>query len=473
MSDEFVYTQLAVACAVGGFFMLRWLRGRWPERNPFSLPLVATAMLCLFTLVVCGRAEAQSLTICPQSPRSCDQGAAYQAARDVANFTASCRESPFGNVSAYPSIRAVITGTTMDAVGARYQTNFNCQWLRSTDQTWQTHAQGKTMYAYWVVGQTCGTRPNQPTWDIPPGHDGAVCSSGCEYALDVPGPGLSPTGEVCDTNIDPVVDTDNDGVPDEDDAFPNDPNESVDSDGDGIGDNADVAPNDPANGEDEAGEEDGDDEGDNSAQGGGDCKGPPVCKGDGIACNTNFQVWKARCAAEANGGVITGSPGTCGAAYTCTGPAVQCAQLAVQRQALCADAGEGDGDGTVAGGSLCSQPYVCTGGDAIACAQLREAHRMRCLTVGDGDGDSDDMGPELDPGEYFGVGQGSESPISLDASGWLGGGSCPAIVEETFEAQGSASAFCSGGSVLGFYVMFMAYLTAARIIGRAVTGGGA
>lgn len=323
--------------------------------------------------------------------------------------------------------------------------------------------------------QLCSTRSNQFGWMTPP-NQGGVCSQGCEYILTAEMDGTkyhSPTGAVCDTAemAEPQIDTDGDGVADEDDAFPNDPNESADSDGDGIGDNADVAPDDATDGADD-GEGD---ESDNTASGGGTCEAPPSCQGDGVACNTNFQVWKTRCATEGLGGKITGDPTNCNAGYTCTNNAVGCAQIAVMRAQHCSGNGPGDGpgNGTVSGGTSCSTPYVCTGGDPIACASLREQHKLRCdMHSNPGD---DEWGFQGEPGEYFGVSEsGSDVIDGIDAAGWLSGGTCPLQTGaiSAFDLPGDVVELtCGALAALGVIVLMLSWLHAGMIVGRAITGG--
>lgn len=105
-----------------------------------------------------------------------------------------------------------------------------------------------------------------------------------------------PTGTTCTVDPDnqPILDSDSDGTPDDDDAYPTDPDESADSDGDGVGDNNDHSPDDPDDGADDGTG----DETDNTASGGGTCAAAPSCSGDGIACATLFQQWKARCSID-------------------------------------------------------------------------------------------------------------------------------------------------------------------------------
>ncbi|TAA46280.1 hypothetical protein [Pseudoxanthomonas winnipegensis] len=318
---------------------------------------------------------------------------------------------------------------------------------------------------------TCAQRPNRT--DFAGNAQGRVCFDGCTYdvTLDLDaGTYLSvPNGSTCKPSDDappPSVDSDGDGVPDDQDAFPNDPTETKDSDGDGIGDNSDAAPNDPSNGKD-GGEGD---EKDNTATGGGDCRAPPACSGDGIACNTNFQMWSARCAVERLGGTVSGNPGNCGASYTCDGNAVGCAQLAVQRAALCAGNGDGDGsgDGSVSGGGDCAHPFVCTGGDPIACAQLRQAQVAKCALVGDG-GPPSVVGDDVEASDLFGLSERSSS-ISFDDGGWLGGRTCPDVSFLSDLPEGR-EALCNGVSVLAVYMLILGFIHSMWIVGRAVTGG--
>lgn len=202
------------------------------------------------------------------------------------------------------------------------------------------------------MAATCSTRPSQTGWflDDDPNTSDSVCDTGClmEHTLVINPDGSfsnqwNPTGATC-TETDappPVPDTDGDGVPDDEDAFPDDPNESKDSDGDGIGDNADTAPDDETNGADD-GEGN---ESDNTASGGGTCKAPPTCSGDGIQCNMLIQQWKTRCAIEGEGQKIEN--GNCNSIgeLKCTGMSVQqCYDLWAQKKQACAAQAEAGGD---------------------------------------------------------------------------------------------------------------------------------
>lgn len=210
-----------------------------------------------------------------------------------------------------------------------------------------------------------------------------------------------------------------------------------------------------------------------SGAGSGTCAQPPVCSGDAIQCAQLFQQWRAGCQAEGLGGKVTGDPTNCKAAYQCEGNAIACGQLAVMRKQMCG-AGEGDGDGTLTGDGTCSQDFVCTGGDPVACAELKQVHMLRCAVeklTKEGNGD-DDYGEELKPSDFFGIG--NESNLEgLDASGWIGRGSCPALSNAVLSQLGvkGIDELCQGASVLAMYVLFLGWLHAAVILGRALTGG--
>lgn len=153
----------------------------------------------------------------------------------------------------------------------------------------------------------CSERAEETNWLYDEAH-ATACHEGCSYdgGINLDGSvSFIANGGTCTVgpgNPAPTLDTDGDGVADPDDAFPDDPDESSDSDGDGIGDNGDVAPDDPTNG----GDDGTGNESDNEADGGGNCGAPPVCIGDGIACNTLFQTWSARCAVERTEGQLDG-----------------------------------------------------------------------------------------------------------------------------------------------------------------------
>lgn len=306
---------------------------------------------------------------------------------------------------------------------------------------------GADAFYYWHASLTCATRPEEHAWSPPGGIAGGnVCYQGCTYTyvLDAAaGNFFAPTGTTCTTTDapEPSIDTDGDGVPDDEDAFPEDPNESQDSDGDGIGDNADHSPDDADNGEDD-GEGN---ESDNTATGGGDCNAPPACKGDGIACNTNYQVWKHRCETW---GTVTGDPTVCNAAYSCVGNPHQCAQIALLRKTACSNALTGNIDADGDGFGI---------GDKSNLAAIKDAVTADSVDVGD----APDM-PWVD-GEGEGV----------DWSSGLGGGSCPAPITRTVSLAGhSATVEFSFGPICEFSLLIQAIvLTGAAIVSAYIISG--
>ncbi|MGE8288533.1 MAG: hypothetical protein ACN6RG_11260, partial [Stenotrophomonas sp.] len=416
--------------------------------------------------------SAHASTACPADGGRCDEGMAWADCNANAQaFWSSLPASSQGNFSG--------PGCVKIPSGAFGYHHFECRLNRVSGSYSQCTYE---LRSYYLVGETCASRKEQTGWLSGPLY---VCYQGCTYvAYEDPSVGKywstfdSATNAVaglCTTSDkpEPKKDTDGDGVPDEEDAFPNDPNESKDSDGDGIGDNADIAPDDPTNGED-SGEGD---EKDNKASGGGDCKAPPSCSGDGIQCNQLYQLWRARCAVEGQGGSIVGTPGDCSGSYICQGDSIACAQLAVQRQQLCGTGGgDGDGNGTVTGDGTCESSYVCTGGDAATCAVLQETHRLRCavskLVEGDGD---DDMGEDLAPSDFVGVGAEGADLSLLDSDGWLSNRSCPALTDPDLVQLGGGvseglQSLCSGAGILGTYLLILGFMHAAFILGRAASG---
>lgn len=255
------------------------------------------------------------------------------------------------------------------------------------------------------VEATCDTRDtvvNEWLVDNNPEASNDVCDLGCmmTYSFVVGAGGelqntWSPSGSTC-TDSDappPISDSDGDGVPDNEDAFPNDPNESADTDGDGIGDNGDHSPGDETDGADD-GEGD---ESDNQASGGGDCKTPPTCKGDGIACASLKQQWHTRCLVEGHGQKVVNGDCSSELELKCTGLTVQqCYDLAYQKKQACAEGGEGGDD----------QPEWTK-------------------VVGDGSGTG---GEDPDPESVVREGIGLNPENLLDDGGfWASSGNCPTL----------------------------------------------
>lgn len=310
---------------------------------------------------------------------------------------------------------------------------------------------GEEDHHYWPAGKTCSTRPRQAGgWivDEDPLTSNNVCNNGCmmNYIFDAT-PGLpsphawEPSGATCDpaTVPPPVVDTDGDGVPDSSDAFPNDPNESADSDGDGVGDNADTAPDDEENGADD-GEGD---ESDNVSAGGGTCKTPPTCKGDGIQCNILQQQWKTRCIAEGEGQKVENSECNSIGALKCTGLTVQqCYDLHYQKKQACAD---GSGDG----GDDEGQPeWTQVSGDGDSAGEEPENAHKGTITLGM---------DRLDDGGF-----------------WGGAGSCPQLGTINLGRFGSFSLdsepwWCDFiALVRGILILIGAFIALGILMGRAV-----
>lgn len=259
----------------------------------------------------------------------CDQGQAY----------ATCMSSP-PNMPAPNANRLLVCEPGTSSGHPAYYSYYR---LNGTGGGLSFPPYSGSPYLYGAA-KTCASRPNQFGW-LPQPNGNGVCFNGCAYVWTIDGGAgtnyYSPNGSICKASTEtpePKLDTDGDGVPDDEDAFPNDPNEWADSDGDGIGDNADVAPDDATNGDD-SGEGD---EKDNSAQGGGDCKAPPSCSGDGIQCNQLYQQWSMRC----KGATVTGDSTNCTGSYTCSGDSAQCALVALARKNACRDlTGGGSGGG--------------------------------------------------------------------------------------------------------------------------------
>ncbi|WP_340571287.1 hypothetical protein [Stenotrophomonas sp. G106K1] len=100
---------------------------------------------------------------------------------------------------------------------------------------------------------------------------------------------------------------------------------------------------------------------------------------------------------------------------------------------------------------------------------------LRCAVeklTKEGNGD-EDYGESLDPADFVGISD-SVGIDGLDAGGWLGGGSCPALNNTVLSQMGvkGLDVLCQGASVLAAYVLFLGWLHASVILGRSLTGGG-
>lgn len=331
---------------------------------------VAVALICALIFGVLGMRKAHAAPICgtPVMTEALSGGGAYTTYPTSHAAQVACEALPGTVIATGVGGGWYIRANNRQCIINVSNKTFNARWVRQVgvnNSACQTTAlanlglsegiqyNNNSVFPWLVEGNDCATRPNQPTWSPPAGWHDAVCSGGCSYALNVPGPGMSPIGTTCSMSDtpEPVVDTDADGVPDLEDEFPNDPKESADSDGDGIGDNADFSPEDPADGQDTPGEEDGDDEGDNTASGGGTCDAPPTCSGDGIQCAQLFQQWKIRCNQTARGNVA-GDVNGCTGSFVVTSPdPIANAQLIALRKIACntEDIGGDGGSGNAVG----------------------------------------------------------------------------------------------------------------------------
>lgn len=380
------------------------------------------AVLLCFAVVPLARAQTYSYP---------DQGQAWAACKTMQQTTYD------GISSSYTKQNE--PGCQPHPTSSGYTCGVNRKAVTCPTCGWQTISCG---YHTYPVQQTCSVRPDEYSWMPPGGTVGeSVCSQGCryDYVLDAGPSGnfFSASGATC-VNGDfpaPQLDTDGDGVPDTEDAFPNDPNESEDSDGDGIGDNSDSAPDDATNGEDDGQG----DETDNTATGGGDCKAPPSCNGDGIQCNQLFQQWNIRC----KGVTLTGDPTVCTAGYSCAGDVAQCAMIALQRKTACKEAGDGGEGGTQ--------------GDA-------NGNGVADVLEGSGTGDTGDPG-ENDNVTRFGIGVDSSL---LDQENIFGGGSCPAPPSLTIMGKtisgGDFPYWCQAMAILRALILIFGAFTAVKIL---------
>lgn len=156
--------------------------------------------------------------------------------------------------------------------------------------------------------------------------------------------------------------------------------------------------------------------------------------------------------------------------------------------------GEGDGDeegdkGTGSGGGDCDTPPVCTG-NAIACWAVEVNWKQGCNSRDSGIDGLNEMSDAINAATgaeaiQWGAALGSDGegdmvntrgtrtidPDDLDASGFLGAGSCPVLPTATVGGRSlpiDLTKICEFLSNLSGFVLAVAYLLAFRIIG----GGG-
>ncbi|WP_226428083.1 hypothetical protein [Xanthomonas sp. MWU16-30325] len=365
--------------------------------------------------------------------------AACSSSKDVANDSCPSESAArLAATAAYNEWAATITGGqehSMCSIDRWPDANSREIRVQASFNGWGCGAGGTWYRSFPEVANDCPTKPDQFGWLVD--NLGAKCFEGCTYAYNPSASAFSATGSTCTPSPDepePQLDTDGDGVPDDKDAFPNDPNESKDTDGDGIGDNADVAPEDPDNGKDD-GEGD---EKDNQAGGGGDCGAPPSCKGDAIACNTNWQIWRMRCQGTATGSV-TGDVTNCNAGINVTSPdPLANANIILQRKIACKT---GDSTGNQGDG------------------QQPEWTKVNGMSQDPGKGGTDSDIP--------GINEVKVTADTLDQSGF-GGGACVGFV-----AAGSGTGVSSGftqtlATPPAFFCDYIGWLKLAIITGAAI-----
>lgn len=188
---------------------------------------------------------------------------------------------------------------------------------------------------------------------------------------------------------------------------------------------------------------DGDGEDDKSASGGGDCESPPITSGDPIMGMVATQTWATRCAVEAgNAAKVTGDVGDCKSPFSVEGTNANAVKLRAMRA------------------QICGPDSVANAGDAF------DVQASDAASAADGDEPTDD-----DPEDPF-----ADSKIerdgnwfldNLNATGFLGGGTCPA---DTNIAVGAGSfklslgPICTMLSAVSGLVLALAYLIAFRIM---------
>jgi len=127
------------------------------------------------------------------------------------------------------------------------------------------------------------------------------------------------------------------------------------------------------------------------------------------------------------------------------------------------DEEETEGGGAAEGGDDCAAPPSCTG-DPVGCMIAKQGWLERC-----GQG-IPSLGSMMGEGEHPSTLPGTSIDITdaIQPEAFLGGPSCPADVEVSLGAWGTAvipfSEFCSLFNVIGIFVLAWAWLSAARIV---------
>ncbi|WP_079521844.1 hypothetical protein [Luteibacter sp. 22Crub2.1] len=150
--------------------------------------------------------------------------------------------------------------------------------------------------------------------------------------------------------------------------------------------------------------------------------------------------------------------------------------------------GDGDnGDGTTkcTAGKLCNDAYTgvpcgadpATSGDPLLAQMALEAHRSNCFRQGITDelGTADkSTGKESDLADLTDT-DGGNGTVNLDSSGFLGGrGACPGFTPLEFNGYNimNSDGICETAPMLAAFVLFAAYVAAALIAGRVISGKG-
>ncbi len=194
-----------------------------------------------------------------------------------------------------------------------------------------------------------------------------------------------------------------------------------------------------------SGSDDGDDDGedDTSASGGGDCESPPITSGDPIMGMVVTQTWATRCAVEAgNVAKVTGDVGDCKSPFSVEGTNANAVKLRAMRA------------------QICGPDSVANAGDSF------DVQSTDAANAADGDEPTDEE-PE-DPFVDSKIERdGNWLLDKLDATGFLGGGSCPAdrtIAVGAGSIQLSLGPICTMLSAISGLVLALAYLIAFRIM---------